>query len=88
MTGPALTILTLLATLPDAEPARRGVALMVLLILLALLMLGAAGLLMLMGSRRRRLRRAAAAPKPEVRTPDPWTESAKRMATPIDTDQG
>lgn len=87
MTDLADLIPDLLATAVPAgealppEVRRRGAALLVLVVMLGLVLLGSAGLLVFMGSRRRRLRALQRKNKPALVTPDPWTESAKRLRT-------
>ena len=71
----------LLATVPpqglSPDDSRRGIALIALVVLLGVLLVTTAGLLAVLSARRRRLRNA----RPRVRpaTPDPWTESARRL---------
>lgn len=67
------------------EARRRGAALVLLVVMLGLVLLGSAGLLAFMGSRRRRLRALQRKNKPGVVTPDPWTESARRLQTDEDS---
>lgn len=59
------------------ESKRRGMALIALVILLGVILLSSTVALILLGQRRRRLNARPA--KPRVSTPDPWTESARRM---------
>lgn len=59
------------------ESKRRGMALIALVILLGVILLSSTVALILLGQRRRRLNARPA--RPSVSTPDPWTESARRM---------
>jgi len=59
------------------EDSRRGIAMIAMVALLGVLLVTIAGLLAVLSARRRRLRTTR--PRVHPPTPDPWTESAKRL---------